>query len=357
MNMPGLSRISAQMRRLLPRTRPVGLILLYHRVAAPATDPQLLAVTPERFADQMAHLSRHFEVVSLHELVSRMPNGGTGSRLAAVTFDDGYADNLSHAKPILDSCKVPATVFVATAALATGSAFWWDELEQLLLHPSLLPSSLKLEIDGRVFEWDLGPDAEYTNADFAAHRTWNVLRCDDPTERHRLYRALCRLFKPLTEETRQRALCDLRAWASVSHDRSPSPRMLTREDVRRLGEVPGVEVGAHTASHQVLANLPLNAQRKEIASSKECLEAIMGRPVRTFAYPYGTRADYTKDTAVLVNEEGFALACSNFPEAVTSTSDIYQLPRFVVRDWTEEQFASMLAAWWDGREGDEPCDQ
>ena len=101
-------------------------------------------------------------------------------------------------------------------------------------------------------------------------------------------RALCRLFKPLTEETRQRALCDLRAWASVSHDRSPSPRMLTREDVRRLGEVPGVEVGAHTASHQVLANLPLNAQRKEIASSKECLEAIMGRPVRTFAYPYGT---------------------------------------------------------------------
>jgi len=356
MNMPGLSRISAQMRRLWPRTRPVGLILLYHRVAAPATDPQLLSVTPERFADQMAHLSRHFEVVSLHELVSRMPKAGTGSRLVAVTFDDGYADNLSHAKPILDSCKVPATVFIATAALATGSAFWWDELEQLFLHPSSLPSSLKLEIEGRVFEWDLGRDAEYTSADFAPHRTWNVLRCDDPTARHRLYRALCRLFKPLTEETRQRALCDLRVWASLS-DRGPSPRMLTREDVRRLAEAPGVEVGAHTASHQVLANLPLTTQRKEIASSKACLEAIMGRPVRTFAYPYGTRADYTKDTAVLVNEEGFALACSNYPETVTGTSDVYQLPRFVVRDWTEARFASMLAAWWDGREGDEPCDQ
>jgi peptidoglycan/xylan/chitin deacetylase (PgdA/CDA1 family) len=296
----------------------------------------------------MAYLSSHFDVVSLPELVSRLPEAGAGSRLAAVTFDDGYADNLSHAKPILEAGKVPATVFVATAALAAGSAFWWDEVEQLLLHPSWLPSSLKLEIDGRIFEWDIGDDAKYTNEDFASHRTWNVLHADDPTRRHHLYRALCRLLKPLTQETRQRALSDLRAWAGLTLDRRPPSPMLTRENLCRLAEGPWVELGAHTRSHQVLADLPLAAQRNEIVSSKECLEAIAGRPITTFAYPYGTRADYSQDTAKLVREAGFALACSNYPEAVTRTADVYQLPRFVVRNWTAERFARTLAAWWDG---------
>jgi peptidoglycan/xylan/chitin deacetylase (PgdA/CDA1 family) len=356
MMMPGLLRFSAKMRTLWRRTPPVGLILLYHRVATPATDPQLLSVTPERFAAQMAYLASHFEVVSLHELVGRLPKAGTGSRLAAVTFDDGYADNLSHAKPILEACKVPATVFVATAALATGSGFWWDEMEQLLLHPSWLPSSLKLEIDGRIFEWDIGGNEKYTNEDFASHRAWNVLHPDDPTQRHLLYRALCRLLKPLTEETRQRALSELRAWAGLTPDRRPPSQMLTQENLCRLAEGPWVELGAHTVSHQVLGDLPLATQRDEIASSKQCLEAIAGRPIKTFAYPYGTRADYSQDTASLVREEGFSLACSNYPEAVTGTADVYQLPRFVVRDWEEARFARTLAAWWNGSDGDQNDD-
>jgi peptidoglycan/xylan/chitin deacetylase (PgdA/CDA1 family) len=352
MSMPGLSRLSVEMRKLWPRARPVGLILLYHRVAAPATDPQLLSVTPQRFADQMAYLSGHCEIVSLRELVSRMPKARPESRMVAVTFDDGYGDNLSHAKPILESCNVPATVFVATAALDARSAFWWDELEQLLLHPSRLPSSLKLEIDGRVFEWDLGDDAEYTSDGFASHRTWNVLRRDDPTERHRLYRVLCRLFKPMVEARRQQALSELRTWAGFALDGCRGPNMLSKDDVRSLADGRWVDVGAHTMSHQVLAGLPLAAQRTEIVSSKQCLEALAGRPVTSFAYPYGTRADYSTDTARLVKEAGFAVACSNYPEAVTRTSDVYQLPRFVVRNWTQERFAGTLAAWWDGREGE-----
>jgi len=69
-----------------------------------------------------------------------------------------------------------------------------------------------------------------------------------------------------------------------------------------------------------------------------------------FAYPYGTRADYTEETASLVQEEGFTLACANYPEPVAVRCDAYQLPRFVVRDWTEQQFAGQLAAWWEGAE-------
>ena len=127
--------------------------------------------------------------------------------------------------------------------------------------------------------------------------------------------------------------------------------MLTRDDLRSLASGRWVDIGAHTVSHPVLAGLPLPSQRREISSSKHQLETVIGKPVSSFAYPYGTRADYTEETASLVQEEGFALACANYPDTVVAPSDAYQLPRFVVRDWTEEQFAGHVSAWWEGREG------
>jgi peptidoglycan/xylan/chitin deacetylase (PgdA/CDA1 family) len=357
MHVPGLARMRATLRRFLPRPRPAGLILLYHRVAAPATDPQLLSVSPRRFAEHMAHLTRHFDVVGLHELAGRRTKASNGTRMVAVTFDDGYADNLSEAKPILESRNVPATVFVSTAALESGSEMWWDELERLLLHPSSLPTMLVLDVDGQRLEWDLGGDASYTLDDFSSHRTWNVLRRDDPTQRHRLYRSICRLLKPMTAEARERTLFTLRASAAAGRDGGSRARMLTQDDLRCLASGSLVDIGAHTVSHPVLAGLPLPGQRREISASKQTLEAVIGKPVSTFAYPYGTRADYTRQTASLVKEEGFALACANYPETVTAPSDAYQLPRFVVRNWTGDEFAARLAAWWEGREEEESGDR
>jgi len=340
----------ATLSRFLPGPRPVGLILLYHRVAAPETDPQLLAVSPERFAEHMSYLRRHFDVVGLHELADRRMKRSTGTRMVAVTFDDGYADNLSEAKPILESHGVPATVFVSTAALESGSEMWWDQLERLLLHPSSLPTILALDVDGQRLEWDLGDDASYTVKDFTAHRTWNVLRRDDPTERHRLYREICRLLKPMAEEARERTLFTLRASAAAGRNGGSRARMLTHDDLLSLASGRWVDIGAHTVSHPVLAGLPLPTQRREISASKHTLEAVIGKPVSSFAYPYGTRADYTEQTASLVEEEGFTLACANYPDTVAAPSDAYQLPRFVVRDWTEKQFAGQVSAWWQGRE-------
>jgi peptidoglycan/xylan/chitin deacetylase (PgdA/CDA1 family) len=239
---------------------------------------------------------------------------------------------------------------VSTEALERGSEMWWDQLEQLLLHPSSLPTILALDLDGQRLEWNLGGDASYTPKDFSSHRTWNVLRRDDPTERHRLYRGLCRLLKPMAEEARERALFTLRASADGGRDGGLPARMLTRDELPCLASGPLVDIGAHTVSHPVLAGLPLASQRREISVSKRQLEGVIGKPVNAFAYPYGTRADYTEETASLVQEEGFTLACANYPEPVAVRCDAYQLPRFVVRDWTEQQFAGQLAAWWEGAE-------
>ena len=357
MNVPGLTTFRSNLRKLWPRPRPFGLILLYHRISALPTDPQLLSVAPERFASHMQYVSRHYEVVKLEELVSRMQQGQLSSRMIAVTFDDGYRDNLLTAKPILESCRTPATVFVSTGNLDSQAEWWWDELEHLFLHPSVLPSDLRLKIDGHLFEWTLGDDADYGQEDFASHRTWTVLRRDDPTNRHRIYRALCRLLRPIDEPARQEALHALRVWAGGCQDGPCDHHTLTRDEVRHLAEGQYVKVGAHTASHPVLASLPLGGQREEIGSSKKSLEGILGQSVTSFAYPYGTRSDYTEHTTALVKETGFSFACSNFPETVSARADVYQLPRFVVRDWNEARFIRTLTTWWDGGTGDELCDQ
>ena len=64
-----------------------------------------------------------------------------------ITFDDGYADVLHHAKPLLERHSVPATVFVATGAIGQRREFWWDELGGLFLQPGTLPEELELTVD------------------------------------------------------------------------------------------------------------------------------------------------------------------------------------------------------------------
>lgn len=352
--MSGIAQVRTRLAKLWSRSQPVGLILLYHRVADLEADPQLLAVGVQRFADQVAHLAQQYEVVTLHELIRRRSTHSDAKRpLVAVTFDDGYADNLANAKPALESAHVPATVFVASGYMGGAQQFWWDELESILLRPSSLPEILRLSVGGQTREWALGQDAVYDDAQCIATRGWDVLCREDPSRRHQLYRELCAVLRPMAEADRERTLCTIRSWAGHQSSTASSHRILTQQEVRTLASGPWVDVGAHTESHPVLARLPLGAQREQIGRCKERLQTVLSHPVTSFAYPYGTRADYTSDTIALVKEQGYSLACSNYPERVTRDTDVYQLPRFVVRNWDKNKFHTMLESWWQGRTGEE----
>ena len=116
-----------------------AMILVYHRVTPLDFDPEWLAVTPDRFAEQMDVLRRHYHVLSLSELHACLQKGNVPRKAVAVTFDDGYADNLLSARPVLERYDVPATFFVTTGKLDQTSEFWWDELGSLLLETPKLP--------------------------------------------------------------------------------------------------------------------------------------------------------------------------------------------------------------------------
>ena len=128
-----VTRMISRMRDALRNRQPRPVILMYHRVAIVPHDPWGLAVDPERFEEQMEYVKQHRTPISMDEFVERLRNKTLPENAVAVTFDDGYCDNLINAKPVLSRYGVPATVFLATGFVDQNTSFWWDELATMIL--------------------------------------------------------------------------------------------------------------------------------------------------------------------------------------------------------------------------------
>jgi peptidoglycan/xylan/chitin deacetylase (PgdA/CDA1 family) len=338
----GVGRIKRFVRRRLPALLPGVPILIYHRVTEVAADPWALCVTPAHFAEHLQVLRQRHRPIPLGLLA-----GSSRALLAcavAVTFDDGYADNLLNAKPLLDRYEVPATAFVPTGRLEVDREFWWDELERVLLQPGRLPRSLHLTISDRAHDWDLGEATDYTADQAKRYSTWRAWE-HPPTGRHALYRHLYDLLHLVEPAEQGTVVAKLRDWAGVAGGARQTHRSLTIEEVQSLDRSDLIEIGAHTVSHPNLAALPLEVQIREIQQSKAYLEAIVGHPVAGFAYAFGRRCDYTEQTVAQVRASGFSHACSNFGGLATPATDRFQLPRMQVQDWHGAEFAEHLNRW------------
>ena len=323
---------------------PIGgpVILLYHRVAEPETDPLLLSISRKHFAEHLDVLQRYTRPMSLGALRHAMLEKETPRGAVAVTFDDGYADNLYHAKPLLEAADVPAHVFVVAGSLTTEREFWWDELEHILLHTPKLPQKLSIDMQGQWLHADLGFSVQWTSADIQHHHDWSIVRKSDPTPRHALYRQLLDLLRPMAAELREECLGRMVDWAGHRRGVRDTHRTLNETELHELVEGGCIDVGAHTVTHPVLATLTLSAQDVEIRESKRILERVMDRPVSTFSYPYGTRRDYSSDTVRSVREAGYDCACANYAGPLHQNTDGFQLPRMIVRNGDGETLLRRL---------------
>jgi peptidoglycan/xylan/chitin deacetylase (PgdA/CDA1 family) len=298
--------VRVAVRRVLPGS----LVLLYHRVALSERDPWRLCTSPRHFAEHLEVLRGR--VCRLAEL----PETGASGRVA-ISFDDGYADALLAARPLLEKVAAPATVFVTTGGPQDGRPFWWDELEDLLAPSRALPQRLALCIRGSVHRFELGgPDA-----------------------RERLSLALHRLLGALEGEERREPLEALRAWAGAEASVAACSRALDREELGRLAAGDLVEIGAHTVSHPRLPELAFAAQEREIRGSHDFLAELLGRRPTSFAYPHGLQRAATRR---IVRETGFERACTSAPGVVRSGTDPLRLPRVEAPDCDGESFARWL---------------
>ena len=331
----------------MSRLRRRALILLYHRVAEVPTDPQLLCVTPDNFARHMEIVRTTCNPISLRQLTSGLQNKRVPRRSVLVTFDDGYADNLYNAKPILERYDIPAVVFVAAGYVGSHNEYWWDELEKLLLRPGSLPDELELKINGNDTRRRLDEPARiYSEADYREHADWSLNKRSVPTGRHGLYLDLYKTMRPLGPERQTEMLESLRAWSGCMTGVREAYQPMTAPEVQRLRDGNLVAVGAHTISHPILSGLTVANQQNEILGSRDLLREITGEPVTSFAYPYGGDGDYTAETVDVVRQAGFECAFSTASGLTRNDSEHFRLPRIWVRNWSADTFERRLHGWW-----------
>ena len=339
MTLPARTRFYRLLRRLSPK----AIILLYHRVADVEIDPQLLSVSPAHFSEHMQVLSEFYHPKSLGSIYQEKRTNYFPNHSVMVTFDDGYADNFLVAQNILKAYEIPATVFVTSRMVDNKKEYWWDELERVFLSPNPLPRQLELLINNEIISFEFA--SELPGSEFEA---WNVLSKSPRNSRQDAYLFLMGFLRKSNFSTRENLLSEIFAWAGLDRDLGRLKNISASSKL--LSSLPKngfIDVGAHTVTHPQLSSLSQSEQESEISGSKFDLEQILDRPIYAFAYPFGERRDYSKDSIRLVRQAGFNCACSNFSGLTTWLTDPFQLPRFIVRDWDGETFSKKLRGWFE----------
>jgi len=288
-----------------------GVVLLYHRVND-VPDAYGLGVPPAIFESQLQWLQSECRIVALEELLSSPPEQ-LPSRAVAVTFDDGYEDNLRGAIPILQRVNAPATFFLTARWLEGHGEYWWDTLERVLLSETAVPASLDL--------------------------TWSGLPMSFATrsveDRRETHAQLHDRLVHASLEQRDHVVERLREWSGAGTIRF---RPMVADEVRQLAAIPGVTIGAHTVNH---LSLPDNAglRLSEMTDCQVQLRRVAGRPVEMFAYPYGA-----VDRETLAQARRFwrwGLSCDD--GVLAESFDAARVPRLDVKPWPVTTFAERVS--------------
>ncbi len=292
-----------------------GVIFMYHRVLpkemAHATDISVQAgmyVTPASLRLHLSYLKARFTIIPLSELVKRLEGGEDVSHCAVITFDDGWWDNYLYAFPILKELEVPATIFLASGFIGTSRWFWPEEIGWAVLaahrkkiDSNLLPEPL-LEVMNRkaLLQLEVNERIDHLIADL---KSWE--------EAPRLSVAKsCALLREKTTGESERLLMN---W----------------DEVREMSESGLVSFGAHTVSHALLDQLPLDQVQKEIVECAADIHSETGLSPELFAYPNG---NYTERVFSLLAAAGITAAVTTKRGLVNRDSQLFELPRIAVHE-------------------------
>lgn len=282
-------------------------IFIFHRVL-PKPDP-LFPDEPDskRFDQLMNWISSWFNTLPLNEAALLLKQGLLPSRAACITFDDGYADNFTIALPILKKYNLTATFFISTGFL-DGGRMWNDTIIESIRHYS----SNKLDLT------QIGLES------IPLHNT------DEKTTSIRLVLNKTKYLPP------QQRVEFTRRIAELTKSKLPDDLMMTSDQVRELRKA-GMQIGAHTVSHPILAKIDSDSAKSEIFESKIFLEKLLREEIVLFAYPNGKfNTDYLDCHVEMVKELGFKVAVSTSPGYASRNCDLFQIPRFT--PWDKNKF-------------------
>jgi peptidoglycan/xylan/chitin deacetylase (PgdA/CDA1 family) len=310
-----LLHVSGSYRRRWHATDRSGIVLAYHRIARrggrgePPGYGVECGLPVDLFEAQLRFLMRHFDPSSAAAVATGIPPSGRPH--FAITFDDGYADNLALAAPILERHGLSATVFVNSDLVGSDRRFWWEQLGALLRETP----ARSLDVEAAAAELlprfplpavlSLGGDAARGRAHWLLSMA--LMRTPHPEIDATLEALAFALETPLKRESRDVPLLD---WSQL------------REWRRR-----GFDVGAHGASHANLGLADTRESEREVRESVDRISAEVDAPVTLFAYPYGGPEHRNPAAVDAIERAGCEAAFTTELGIVVPESGRYALPR------------------------------
>ena len=309
--------------RLVAKPRPT--ILMYHRIADETLDPWGTIVSTAAFASHLEWLAKRRTVLPLSAFTELFRNNALPADAVALTFDDGYADNLEIALPLLEKHGMAATIFLPVEWIERGEPFWWDELQKIVFDHK----GKSLRLGERIFRLgeQQSDDRDWRHG--APARTPRQIAFSD---------VWFDLFSR-TSDDREHALLELRSQFRSAAPSRRLPKPITRDQIRHVSGQ-SLEFGSHSLRHPDLTRLGRSDRKREIVDSMARCEALTGSRPTSFAYPYGI---FDEECELLVAKAGFDCACATETAAVGQGSRVFALPRMQVGNWPARKLKLALA--------------
>ncbi len=282
-------------------------ILMYHGVVQ--EDIEVWTQLPvDHFRAQMEHVAKGYCPVRLTEIVdNRKGTRRLGKPAVVVTFDDGLKNNLTIAYPVLAKLKIPATIYIAISLIDRptkfGGMIWTDYVR------GLIRSTNARQLDLSAF----GLSAFELNSGTARRDAESLVG---------------RALKGLQAEHRETVIAEIsrQLGGTVAREHAAPFDGLTWDEIRQMDRSGLVEFGAHTVSHAILSKVSDQQAEQEMVGSQARLEKELGHPIRNFAYPNGTRADFS-DTHIKMAAKHFDSAVTTIEGLVGPADGLHDLKR------------------------------
>lgn len=254
------------------------------------------------FEKQVAYLSKNYNVISLDEIVERVARRESLRRCVAITFDDGFKDNYENAYPILKKYNIPATIFLITGDIENGTAPWFIKLRYIFMR------------------------TEKTHFQLRAHGEIATFPMRTREEKYFASKKAMVCLKDSADEKKLLLLDNLCEKLSVDEFDGLNNLMLDWNQIKDMSRN-NISFGAHTVTHPILNRITSEVVENEIKKSKESIEAIIGKPVTAFAYPFGKKTEYSNKIFEVLRKFGFK--CSVTSEYGTNDfhTNLFELRR------------------------------
>ena len=275
-------------------------------------DPFGVVISEATFRSQVEHIKTNFPIISLAELARQYKRGRYEAPIQVIlTFDDGYLDNYTHAFPVLNQLGVRATFFLVTDYVGTQQPLWDYELGRAVLRSSKRD----------VHSFDLPFLGRLNRISSESDLAW-LTRLNEG-------------FKSLIDSQRRPALRSLfQQYNFIPDSTTECDRSLTWDQVKEMQDS-GMEIGAHSCSHPSLARISTEAAILEIERSKAEVESKLGKPCRSFAFPYGSDRDFNDDLIQHVEKTGYDCCALNVRGYNCVSTSRFRLRRIIVSEHTE----------------------